>query len=165
VVAWSNTVNPRVVRRGARKPVPVKAKYYTKDLSAKGEVLRDRIGNPTVVSRSTGQGEARGIRRRYEASVEFRIFAARVRELWGDNRDISQRTNGLAHIVSRKSALAKKNTSARFASEEYKAKLRANTERPDQRGGLGFAHGMFVKRSMFFGNDSNPLVGETRFRP
>jgi 2-hydroxychromene-2-carboxylate isomerase len=42
-------------------------------------------------------------------------------------------------------------------SDEYKARLRANTEELIARGGFG-SPTMFVEGSMFFGNDRLPLV-------
>ena len=148
-----NTVNPSVYE-GRAKPVPVKAKYYVKDLRDWAQFYGLKIGNPSVFPVNS----VKAMRGAFVAN-EHRIIAQYSRRVfesyWGDDRDISQ-TEVLREIV-REVGLDEKEFFAKIASDEYKAKLRENTEELIARGGFG-SPTMFVEGSMFFGNDRLPLV-------
>ncbi len=148
-----NTVNPSVYESRA-KPVPVKAKYYVKELRDWAQFYGLKIGNPSVFPVNS----VKAMRGAFVAN-EHRIIAQYSRRVfesyWGDDRDISQ-TEVLREIV-REVGLDEKEFFAKIASDEYKAKLRENTENLIARGGFG-SPTMFVADSMFFGNDRLPLV-------
>src|SRR5229473_1261816 len=83
-----NTVNPSVYESRAR-PVPVKAKYYTKDLRDWAQFYGLKIGNPTVFPVNS----VKAMRGAFVAH-EHRIIAKYSRRVfesyWGDDRDISK---------------------------------------------------------------------------
>ena len=148
-----NTVNPSVYESRA-KPVPVKAKYYVKDLRDWAQFYGLKIGNPTVFPVNS----VKAMRGAFVAN-EHRIIAQYSRRVfesyWGDDRDISQ--DEVLREIVREVGLDVKEFFTKIASDEYKAKLRENTEELIARGGFG-SPTIFVEGSMFFGNDRLPLV-------
>ena len=149
-----NTVNPSVYE--ARKtPVPLKAKYYAKDLQDWARFYRIKIGNPTVFPVNS----VKAMRGALVAHEHGKIspYSRRVFEsYWGDNRDISQ--DDVLREIVREVGLDDKEYFEKIASQPYKDKLRANTEELMARGGFG-SPTMFVnEKSMFFGNDRLALV-------
>ncbi len=148
-----NTVNPSVYE-GRAKPVPVKAKYYVKDLRDWAQFYGLKIGNPTVFPVNS----VKAMRGAFVAN-DHRIIAQYSRRVfesyWGDDRDISQ--DEVLREIAREVGLDEKEFFTKITSEEYKAKLRENTEELIARGGFG-SPTMFVEGSMFFGNDRLPLV-------
>jgi 2-hydroxychromene-2-carboxylate isomerase len=148
-----NTVNPSVYESRA-KPVPVKAKYYVKDLRDWAQYYDLKIGNPTVFpvnSVKAMRGAFVAHEHRMIAAYSQRVFEA----YWGDDRDISK--DEVLREIVRGVGLDEKEFFTKIASDEYKARLRANTEELIERGGFG-SPTMFVDGSMFFGNDRLPLV-------
>ncbi len=148
-----NTVNPSVYENRA-KPVPVKAKYYVKDLRDWAQFYGLKIGNPTVfpvnsvkAMRGAFVAQEHGLISRYSR----RVFES----YWGDNRDISQ--DSVLREIVRECGLDENEYFAKIAAEEYKARLRSNVEELIARGGFG-SPTMFVAGSMFFGNDRLALV-------
>ena len=79
----------------------------------------------------------------------------RTARYWGDDRDISQ--DEVLREIVREVGLDEKEFFSKITSDEYKAKLRENTEELIARGGFG-SPTIFVEGSMFFGNDRLPLV-------
>jgi 2-hydroxychromene-2-carboxylate isomerase len=148
-----NTVNPSVYE-GRAKPVPVKAKYYVKDLRDWAQFYGLKIGNPTVFPVNS----VKAMRGAFVAN-EHRIIAQYSRRVfesyWGDDRDISQ--DEVLREIVREVGLDVKEFFTKITSDEYKAKLRENTEELIARGGFG-SPTIFVEGSMFFGNDRLPLV-------
>jgi 2-hydroxychromene-2-carboxylate isomerase len=148
-----NTVNPSVYESRA-KPVPVKAKYYVKDLRDWAQFYGLKIGNPTVFPVNS----VKAMRGAFVAN-EHRIIAQYSRRVfesyWGDDRDISQ--DEVLREIVREVGLDVKEFFTKITSDEYKAKLRENTEELIARGGFG-SPTIFVEGSMFFGNDRLPLV-------
>jgi 2-hydroxychromene-2-carboxylate isomerase len=148
-----NTVNPSVYESRAR-PVPVKAKYYVKDLRDWAQFYGLKIGNPSVFPVNS----VKAMRGAFVANAHRIIvqYSRRVFEsYWGDDRDISQ--NEVLREIVREVGLDEKEFFTKITSDEYKAKLRENTEELIARGGFG-SPTMFVEGSMFFGNDRLPLV-------
>ena len=149
-----NTVNPSVYE--ARKtPVPLKAKYYVKDLQDWARFYGIKIGNPTVFPVNS----VKAMRGALVAHEHGKIspYSRRVFEsYWGDNRDISQ--DDVLREIVREVGLDDKEYFEKIASQPYKDKLRANTEELMARGGFG-SPTMYVNgASMFFGNDRLALV-------
>jgi 2-hydroxychromene-2-carboxylate isomerase len=148
-----NTVNPSVYE-GRARPVPVKAKYYVKDLRDWAQFYGLKIGNPSVFpvnSVKAMRGAFVANEHRTIAQYSRRVFES----YWGDNRDISQ--DEVLREIVREVGLDEKEFFTKIASDEYKAKLRENTAELISRGGFG-SPTMFVEGSMFFGNDRLPLV-------
>jgi len=148
-----NTVNPSVYE-SRQKPVPVKAKYYVKDLQDWARFYGIKIGNPSVfpvnsvkAMRGAFVAHGHGIISRYSR----RVFES----YWGDNQDISK--DDVLRAIVREVGLDEKEYFEKIASPEYKDKLKANTDEVMNRGGFG-SPTMFVEGSMFFGNDRLPLV-------
>src|SRR5467141_2726022 len=148
-----NTVNPSVYESRA-KPVPVKAKYYVKDLRDWAQFYGLKIGNPTVFPVNSVKA-MRGAFVAHEHKLISKYSRRVFESYWGDNLDISK--DEVLRDIARQVGLDEKEYFAKIASEEYKAKLRANTEDLIERGGFG-SPTMFVEGSMFFGNDRLPLV-------
>jgi 2-hydroxychromene-2-carboxylate isomerase len=148
-----NTVNPSVYESRA-KPVPVKAKYYVKDLRDWAQFYGLKIGNPSVFpvnSVKAMRGALVANEHRIIAQYSRRVFES----YWGDDRDISQ--DEVIREIVREVGLDGKEFFTKIVSDEYKARLRENTEELIARGGFG-SPTMFVEGSMFFGNDRLPLV-------
>jgi 2-hydroxychromene-2-carboxylate isomerase len=148
-----NTVNPSVYE-GRAKPVPVKAKYYVKDLRDWAQFYGLKIGNPSVFPVNS----VKAMRGAFVAEEHGKIspYSRRVFEsYWGADRDISQ-DEVLRNIVG-EVGLDEKEYFTKIASADYKAKLRTNTEELIERGGFG-SPSIFVDGVMFFGNDRLPLV-------
>ncbi len=149
-----NTVNPSVYE-GRKTPVPLKAKYYVKDLQDWARFYGIKIGNPTVFPVNS----VKAMRGALVAHEHGKVspYSRRVFEsYWGDDRDISQ--DDVLREIVREVGLDDKEYFEKIASQPYKDKLRANTEELMARGGFG-SPTMFVNgTSMFFGNDRLPLV-------
>ena len=148
-----NTVNPSVYENRA-KPVPVKARYYTKDLRDWANFYGLKIGNPTVFPVNSVKA-MRGAFVALEHGIISRYSRRVFESYWGDNRDISQ--DDVLRDIVREVGLDEKEFFSKISSDEYKAKLRANVEELIARGGFG-SPTIFVDGSMFFGNDRLALV-------
>jgi len=148
-----NTVNPSVYE-GRAKPVPVKAKYYVKDLRDWARFYGLKIGNPTVFPVDSVKA-MRGAFVAHERGAISRYSRLVFEKYWGDDKDISQ--DDVLREIVREAGLDEKEFFAKIASDEYKAMLRRNVEELIARGGFG-SPTMFVDGSMFFGNDRLPLV-------
>jgi 2-hydroxychromene-2-carboxylate isomerase len=149
-----NSVNPSVYE--ARKaPVPLKARYYGKDLADWARLYGLAIGQPPVFPVNS----VKAMRGAFVALENERLpsYARAVFEAyWGDLADISQ-DSVLESIVAR-AGLDRSEFFAKIADPAYKEKLRANTDELIARGGFG-SPTMFVDRDdMYFGNDRLALV-------
>ncbi|HEV2171748.1 MAG TPA: 2-hydroxychromene-2-carboxylate isomerase [Candidatus Binatus sp.] len=148
-----NTVNPSVYE-GRAKPVPVKAKYYVKDLRDWARFYGLKIGNPTVFPVNSVKA-MRGAFVADEHGAISRYSRLAFEKYWGDDCDISK--DDVLREIVREAGLDEKEFFAKIASDECKAKLRANVDELIARGGFG-SPTIFVEGSMFFGNDRLPLV-------
>jgi 2-hydroxychromene-2-carboxylate isomerase len=149
-----NTVNPSVYENRAN-PVKVKARYYNKDLQDWARFYGLNIGQPSVFPVNSVKA-MRGALVAHEHG-KISLYSRRVFEsYWGNNRDISQ-DSVLREIVA-EVGIDQKEFFDQINSQDYKDKLRLNTEELIERGGFG-SPTMFVEiTSMFFGNDRLPLV-------
>lgn len=150
-----NTVNPSVYQSRAN-PVPVKERYYAKDLQdwarLAGLTIRfpspDHPVNAVLVMRCCLAMQARG-------KVQPFAFAA-FDGLWAHWRDLTDPA-----VLSEFIAAAGEDPEevlAAAVSPEIKAQLRANTEELIERGGFGSPSIFVDKTDMYFGNDRLPLV-------
>lgn len=151
-----NSVNPSVYEQRA-KPVPVKVRYYQKDLQDWARLYGLRIGHPPVFPVNS----VKAMRGALVADEYGRLPAwarAVFEAYWGRLLDISL-DEVLADLVD-EVGLDRDDFFARIARPEYKARLRANTDELIQRGGFG-SPTMFVDGDdMYFGNDRLVLVRE-----
>ena len=149
-----NTVNPSVYE-GRAKPVPVKSRHYAKDLADWARYVGIRIGSPPVFPVNS----VKAMRGAFFAEEQGVLvpYARRVFErYWGDLADVSQ-DDVLEGIVGEVGMDAAAFFGA-IRSDDYKARLRANTDELIERGGYG-SPTMFVDgEDMYFGNDRIPLV-------
>ena len=148
-----NTVNPSVYE-SRQNPVKVKAKYYGKDLQDWARFYGLKIGSPTVFPVNS----VKAMRGAFVAHEHGKIspYSQRVFEsYWGEDRDISK--DEVLRDIVRAVGLDEKEYFEKISSDEYKARLRTNTDELIARGGFG-SPTMFVEGSMFFGNDRLALV-------
>jgi len=143
-----NAVNPSVYESRER-PVKAKARYYAKDLQDWAHLYKLKIGQPTVFPVNS----VKAMRGAFVAMEHGKIspYSRRVFEVyWGDDRDISK--DEVLRDVIRAVGLDEKEYFAKIAMQEYKDKLKTNTEELIQRGGFG-SPSIFVDGDMYFGND------------
>jgi 2-hydroxychromene-2-carboxylate isomerase len=148
-----NTVNPSVYE-SRQKPVPLKAKYYGKDLRDWANFYGIKIGNPTVFPVNSVKA-MRGAFVAHEHGVISRYSRRVFETYWGDNQDISQ--DEVLRPIIAEVGLDPNEFFEKIAMPAYKEKLKANTDEVMSRGGFG-SPTIFVEGSMFFGNDRLPLV-------
>lgn len=149
-----NSVNPSVYEM-RKTPVPVKARYYQKDLADWARLYGIRIGQPPVFPVNS----VKAMRGAFVA-LEHGVLPAYARAVfeayWGDLADISK-DSVLEPIVAR-AGLDRDEFFEKIAKPAYKERLRANTDELIARGGFG-SPTMFVNRDdMYFGNDRLALV-------
>ncbi|MDE0349102.1 MAG: 2-hydroxychromene-2-carboxylate isomerase [Gammaproteobacteria bacterium] len=149
-----NTVNPSVYE-GRANPVPLKSKYYGKDLADWARYVGIEIGQPPVFPVNS----VKAMRGAFVAIEEDCLvpYARRVfQRYWGDLEDISQ-DEVLGPIVE-ESGLDVASFFDRIGSQEYKDRLRANTDELIERGGFGSPTMFLDGDDIYFGNDRIPLV-------
>ena len=149
-----NTVNPSVYEQRS-KPVPVKARYYLKDLRDWARLYGLEIGQPPVFPVNS----VRAMRAAYVA-LDRRLLPAWARAVfeayWGELRDISQ-VEVLRDLAARV-GLDADDLLARIERPETKQRLRSATDELIERGGFG-SPTMFVDGDdMYFGNDRLELL-------
>ena len=151
-----NSVNQSVYEQRAN-PVPVKARYYAKDLRDWARHVGIRIGSPkpfpvnsVKAMRACIVAEEHGLLPAF-ARAAFQAY-------WGEERDISQ--DAEIEKIANAVGLPVEDLMKKIASPEYKERLRSNTDELITRGGFG-SPTMFVDGSdMYFGNDRMELVRE-----
>ncbi|MEE9280899.1 MAG: 2-hydroxychromene-2-carboxylate isomerase [Myxococcota bacterium] len=149
-----NEANPSVYEQRAN-PVPVKARYYSKDLADWASHYGIAIGQPPVfpvnsvkAMRGAFLADEKGCLPEYARAV-FEAY-------WGDLDDISQ--DDVLRAIVRRVGLDEEEFFERIARQETKDRLRANTDELIRRGGFG-SPTMFVDGDdMYFGNDRLELV-------
>jgi 2-hydroxychromene-2-carboxylate isomerase len=149
-----NAVNPSVYEN-RQKPVPLKARYYAKDLRDWSRHYGLAIGQPPVFPVNSVKA-MRGALWANERGALPRYARAVFESYWGDLEDISQ-DPVLEKIVARV-GLPRDEYFAALGDARYKDQLRANTDELMARGGFG-SPTMFVDGGdMYFGNDRLELV-------
>jgi len=149
-----NQVNPSVYENRA-KPVPVKARYYQKDLRDWAHYVGVTIGQPAVFPVNS----VKAMRGAFVALEHgcLEAYARRVfHRYWGDLADISQDTV-LSGIVSA-CGLPVDEFFDKIGTDTYKDRLRINTEELINRGGFGSPTMFLDGDDMFFGNDRLQLI-------
>lgn len=153
-----NTINPSVYEFRERG-VPAKAKYSAKDLQAWARFYGLTINSPPSVFPVNSVKALRGALVALEQPGKFLPYSYRVFEsYWGEDQDISK--DEVLRGIVEQVGLAPQEYFDKINRQEYKDRVRANTEEVMARGGFGTPT-MFVNgASMFFGNDRLVLVEE-----
>ena len=151
-----NTVNPSVYEFRERG-VPAKAKYAAKDLQDWARFYGLTIKSPTVFPVNSVKS-LRGALVALEHPQTFvpyssRIFAA----YWGEDQDISK--DEVLRPIVMQVGLDPQEYFDKINRQEYKDRVRQNTDEVMARGGFGTPT-IFVNGAMFFGNDRLVLVEE-----
>ena len=149
-----NTVNPSVYA-SRENPVPVKAKYYGKDLADWARYVGVSIGSPPIFpvnSVKAMRGAFVAIENGLLIPYARRVFEA----YWGELLDISQ-DDVLAEIVG-DVGIVTDEFFGKIGSDVYKKRLRENTQELMDRGGFGSPTMFLDGDDMYFGNDRIPLI-------
>jgi 2-hydroxychromene-2-carboxylate isomerase len=149
-----NTVNPSVYENRAR-PVPVKARYYQKDLQDWARYVGIRIGQPPVFPVNSVK-VMRGAFVAIEEGVLVSYAREAFRRYWGDLADISQEAE--VRAIAEAVGLDVDSFMSRIADPVYKERLRDTTDELMNRGGFGSPTMFLDGGDMYFGNDRIPLI-------
>jgi len=149
-----NTVNPSVYE-SRQHPVLPKARYMAKDLQDWADFYALRLRFPPSVFPVNSVKSLRGALVALEHGKISAYSQAVFSAYWEHDRDIS-REDVLTAIVDAV-GLPRAEYFDKIARDEYKDRIRGNTEECMRRGGFG-SPTMFVGDSMFFGNDRLVLL-------
>lgn len=154
-----NSVNPSVYE-SRQNPVPIKMKYYGKDLRDWARHVGVTIGQPSVFPVNSVKA-MRGAFVAMEADLLV-PYARRVFErYWSELKDISQ-DEELERICA-DVGLDRDDFFDKIGRQAYKDRLRENTEELVRRGGFGSPTMFLDADDMYFGNDRIVLL-ESRLR-
>ncbi len=148
-----NAVNPSVYETRER-PVKAKARYYAKDLQDWAHLYGLKIGQPSVFPVNSVKA-MRGAFVAHEHGKISSYSRCVFDQYWGEDRDISK--DDVLREIVKMVGLDEKEYFIKIASQDYKDKLKRNTDELIERGGFG-SPTMFVDGEMFFGNDRLVLV-------
>ncbi len=152
-----NSVNPSVYEF-REKGVPAKQNYMAKDMQDWVRYYGLTIKNPPTVFPVNSIKALRGATVALEHPGKFLPYSYRVFETyWGEDKDISQ--DDVLRAIVEEVGLDPQEYFEKIAQQEYKDRIRTNTDEVMERGGYGTPT-MFVNGSMFFGNDRLVLVEE-----
>jgi 2-hydroxychromene-2-carboxylate isomerase len=154
-----NAVNQSVYEQRSN-PVPAKARYYQKDLQDWARFQNIVIGQPDVFPVNSVKA-MRGVFVAMEHDCVSAYAEAVFRTYWSDLKDISQ-LDVLTDIVA-SVGLNSDEFFMKINDQEYKDKLKSNTDELIQRGGFGSPTFFVDETDMYFGNDRLPLL-EARLR-
>ena len=153
-----NTVNPSVYEF-REKGVPAKQHYMAKDMSDWARYYGLKIVMPPSVFPVNSVKALRGALVALERPGKFLPYSYRVFETyWGEDQDISQ-DEVLRKIVAAV-GLDEEEYFDKIKRQDYKDRIRANTDAVIERGGFGTPTIYVNGDSMFFGNDRLVLVEE-----
>ena len=149
-----NAVNASVYEQRAH-PVPVKLRYYAKDLQDWARHVGIRIGSPPVFPVNSVRA-MRGCFVALDEGILPRYARAVFEAYWGDLADISQ--PAVLGAIAQRVGLDSEGFFARIEEPAVKQRLRDTTDELMARGGFG-SPTMFVDGDdMYFGNDRLELV-------
>ena len=153
-----NTVNPSVYEF-REKGVPAKQHYMAKDMSDWARYYGLKIVMPPSVFPVNSVKALRGALVALEHPGKFLPYSYRVFETyWGEDQDISQ-DEVLRKIVAAV-GIDEEEYFDKIKRQDYKDRVRANTDAVIERGGFGTPTIYVNGDSMFFGNDRLVLVEE-----
>jgi 2-hydroxychromene-2-carboxylate isomerase len=149
-----NSVNPSVYENRAN-PVPAKARYYQKDLQDWADYVGVKIGQPPVFPVNSVK-----VMRGALVAIEEGCLAAYARRAferyWGELADISQDDEVLS--IAQAAGLDKDVFFVKINDQDYKDRLKANTQECMERGGFGSPTLFLNGEDMYFGNDRIVLL-------
>lgn len=151
-----NAVNPSVYENRQR-PVPLKARYYRKDLADWARYVGIEIGSPPVFPVNS----VKVMRGAFIAIEQDRLVPyarAFFQRYWGALADISQ-DEVIREVVS-ELGFDVAEFFERITSQALKDQLRANTEELIERGGFGSPTVFVDQADMYFGNDRMELIDD-----
>jgi 2-hydroxychromene-2-carboxylate isomerase len=152
-----NTVNPSVYEFRERG-VPAKARYFAKDLQNWARFYGLTINSPTVFPVNSVKA-LRGALVALEQPGKFMPYSHRIFEAyWAEDQDISK-DDVLRNLVAQV-GLDAQEFWEKINRQEYKERLRINTDEVMARGGFGTPTMFVNSSSMFFGNDRLVLLEE-----
>lgn len=144
-----NSVNESVYEQRAN-PVPVKARYYQKDLQDWARLQNIVIGTPPVFPVNSVKA-MRGCFVAQEQGLISEYIGHVFQAYWTELKDIS--SEEVLDEILAKTGLDNESFYHKIKSQPYKDKLRTNTDELINRGGFG-SPTMFLNQSdMYFGND------------
>ena len=149
-----NSVNPSVYEARAN-PVPVKSRYYGKDLNDWARYVGIEIGQPPVFPVNSVKA-MRGAFFAIEQGCLEAYARAVFRSYWTDLQDISR--DAVLRDIVIEVGLDWAAFTAAISDDDYKQKLRDNTDELMARGGFGSPTFFVNETDMYFGNDRIPLV-------
>ncbi len=149
-----NTVNQSVYEARAN-PVPVKQRYYLKDLQDWANYVGVEIGQPDVFPVNSVKA-MRGAFVAMEQGKLVEYARAVFHTYWSDLKDISQDEVLLA--IVKQVGLDADGFFKNIAEPDYKEKLKINTAELIERGGYGSPTMFLDGDDMYFGNDRLPLI-------
>lgn len=149
-----NAVNPSVYQN-RETPVPVKMRYYKKDLQDWADHVGITIGQPPVFPVNSVKA-MRGAFVALEEGCLVEYARAVFKAYWTDLKDISQ-IDILEPIVA-STGMDPKAFFRKISEQPYKDKLRDNTEELIKRGGYGSPTMYLNGDDVYFGNDRIGLL-------
>lgn len=149
-----NSLNPSVYENRAN-PLPVKARYYQKDLQDWASHVGVKIGQPPVFPVNSVK-VMRGALVAIEADCLVAYARRAFERYWGELADISQdaEVQGIVEAVG----LEVDGFFAKINDQAYKDRLKENTAECMARGGFGSPTLFLDGDDMYFGNDRIPLL-------
>ncbi len=153
-----NTVNPSVYEF-REKGVPAKQHYMAKDMNDWARYYGLKIVMPPSVFPVNSVKALRGALVALEHPGKFLPYSYRVFETyWGEDQDISQ--DEVLRKIVEAVGLDEAEYCDKIKRQDYKDRIRANTDAVIERGGFGTPTIYVNGNSMFFGNDRLVLVEE-----
>ena len=149
-----NTVNPSVYQN-RQQPVPVKQRYYAKDLQDWAAFVGLIIGNPPVFPVNSVK-VMRGAFVALEEDCLVPYARHAFERYWRDLEDISK--DELVTEIAQQAGLDTMDFWQKITSQPYKDKLRHNTNELIERGGFGSPTMFLNGEDMYFGNDRLILI-------
>ena len=144
-----NAVNPSVYEARAN-PVPVKQRFYAKDLQDWARYVGVEIGSPPVFPVNSVK-VMRGAFVAIEEDVLVPYAMEAFRRYWGELRDISQDRE--VNEIARAAGLDQEAFWDKINDQAYKSRLRNTTQELIDRGGFGSPTLFLNDGDMYFGND------------
>lgn len=152
-----NAVNPDIykARENMFNADHPRSRYYFKDLADWASYYGLRIGQPEVFPVNAVKA-MRGCLVAQDEGCLLPFARTCFERYWGDLADISQ-DEVMAEIAA-ENGLDVEDFFTRIRHQDYKDRLRANTDELVQRGGFGSPTIFVDGDDMYFGNDRLPLV-------
>lgn len=149
-----NEVNPSVYE-GRANPLPVKQRYYAKDLNDWADYAGITIGQPPVFPVNSVKA-MRGAFVALERDCLISYVRLVFQTYWGSLEDISQ-DEVLLKIIQQV-GITESEYFEKISDPHYKNLLKTNTDELIQRGGFGSPTIFIDDSDMYFGNDRFPLI-------